>query len=75
MALGLTLLGVGLIFGLEHHFSNWGVVVLLMALGAALLLSGLFVPEHYWAMFFMVCVVLNMVAAGYAFIFGDYVQP
>jgi hypothetical protein len=73
VALGLAFIGIA--FGLEHQFSNWGVVAFLMVGGAALLLSGLFFSDHHLAKFFIVCVALNMVAAGYAFIFGAHVQP
>ena len=63
IAIGLLLVGVGLFLGFRHSFSNWGVVLFLVGLGAALVASGVFLSEErqYWL--FAAAVVVNIIGA------------
>jgi hypothetical protein len=69
VALGIAFIAVGLLFGLERQFTNWGVVSVLVGTGAVLAGAGLVIPERHLAAFFMFCLILNIVATAYALLF------
>jgi uncharacterized membrane protein YjjP (DUF1212 family) len=66
VALGIGFVAIGLAFGFEQQFSNWGVVATLVSAGALLVICGSLVPERYLAGFFAFCVTINVAAAAYA---------
>jgi hypothetical protein len=66
VALGVAFVAVGLAFGLERHFSNWGIVSFLVGVGTALTIGGVFVPGRHLVTFFAICVALNILGALYA---------
>lgn len=56
VALGIGFVVIGLAFGFEEQFSNWGVVATLVSAGALLAICGSLVPERYLAGFFAFCI-------------------
>jgi hypothetical protein len=70
VALGFAFIAVGLLFGLDRQFTNWGLVAVLVAAGALLAVSGLLVPARYLTALFAVCLILNIVLAAYALLFS-----
>lgn len=68
-ALGVAFIAVGLLFGLERQFANWGIVSVLIAVGTFLAVCAFLVPQRYLTAFFTLCLVLNIVVAGYALFF------
>jgi hypothetical protein len=69
VALGVAFIAVGLLFGLERQFSNWGVVSVLVGAGTILAVAGLVIPERYLGIFFTFCLIVNVLAAAYALLF------
>jgi len=74
IAIGVAFVGVGLAFGFEHHFGNWGVVAFLVGLGSALAIAGALVPERHLITFFAICVALNILGAMYALLYPHPAQ-
>ena len=64
-ALGIAFVGIGLLFGFDKQFQNWGVVGFLVFLGVLLAVCGVIVPERYLVAAFLICVALNVLAAAY----------
>ena len=75
VALGVGFALVGVAFGIEKQFANWGVVAFMVVGGVSLALCGLILPERYLAAFFTACILINMAAAAYALFTGPHVQP
>lgn len=69
IALGLAFIAVGLLFGYDRRFSNWGMVAVLSVTGALLAAGALLVPERHLNRFFAFCLMLNIAATAYAVLY------
>jgi hypothetical protein len=74
VAFGVAFIGVGLAFGLERQFANWGIVGFLGGVGGVLAICGLFLPERHLVTFFAICVALNILGAMYALFYPQAAQ-
>jgi len=63
LLLGVVFPIIGVLLGIEHHFSNWPVVAFLGAFGAALLFASAVLSENALQRLFMATIAINVAGA------------